>query len=236
MWGGLSGRGGLTDRLLRAFADRDKLEAMPAIHSYAEVADPAALRKAALGAALAMGAYLLLMATSFRPGMMTALASGLGMAVFFGLIAADVTIAATRWIAAYMVLVRLTIVVSMVAISLAHEELFTPQMLVSMVETIMWIGFLVTWLTGQAGPIRRGAAVALLGVAVWLAVYARMLIHDVRAAGHLAVQLRAAFLALNAAVTIVFLWILAKGPDVSASSPLSGPVPPPLPGGFSGAA
>lgn len=206
------------------------------IQSYGEVADPAILRKAALGAALAIGAYLLLMAMSFSPGMVAALASGIGTAVFFSLIAANGTIAATRWIAVYMALMRLLILVSMVAISLLHHELFTPQLFVSMAESIVWVGFLATWMVGRAGPIRRGAAVALVGGAAWLLAYAPTLIHDLKATGKLAAQLRATLLVLNAVTTVAFLWILAQGPVVSASSPLSGPAPPPLPGGVSGAA
>jgi len=209
---------------------------MAVIQSYSEVSDPAALRKAALGAALAMGAYLLLMATSFSPWMITALASGIGTAAFFSLIAANVSVAATRWIAAYMVLMRLLTLVSMVGVSLLRQGVFTPQLLVSMVESIMWIAFLVTWLIGQAGPIRRSAAVVVVGVAVWLAVYAPVLIHDLKTTGKPDAQLRATLLVLNAIITIFFLWILAKGPPVSASYPLSGPAPPPLPGGASGGA
>jgi hypothetical protein len=199
---------------------------MPAIQSYGEVADPTGLRKAALGAALAMAGYLLPMATSFSPAMLPALALGIGTAVFFSVIAANGTIAATRWIAVYMAVMRLLILVSMVAISLMHQKLFTPQLFVSMVENILWIGFLVTWMVGQAGTIRRGAAVAVMGVAAWLAVYAPLLIHDLKTTGKLAVQLRAALLVLNAAAAVVFLWILAKGPTLSASSPQSAPVPP----------
>jgi len=220
---------------VREFADGAKLEGMPAIQSYGEVADAANLRQAALWAAIAAAANLLLMATSFSPWMITALASGIGTAVFFSLIAANGSIAATRWIAVYMVVMRLLILTSMVAISLLRQGMFTPQFFASMVESILWIAFLVTWLTGQAGSIRRVAVAALLGMVVLLLALGPGLIHNLGTPGSLALRFSAALVALSAVTAIIFLGILAKGPPVSASSPLSGPAPP-LPGGASGAA